>query len=60
MPYIYIVVVTMVLIYVFPGIVTWLPEYLSGNSGAPAGIMVDSPPVGGFIEETIGELPPLR
>ena len=60
MPYIYIVVMTMVLIYVFPGIVTWLPEYLYGNSGAPAGIMVDSPPVGGFIEETIGELPPLR
>ncbi|MBC7430896.1 MAG: TRAP transporter large permease subunit [Rubritepida sp.] len=60
MPYIYIVLVTMVLIYVFPGIVTWLPEYLYSGTGGGTDITVDAPPVGGFIEETVGELPPLR
>jgi len=60
MPYIYIVLVTMVLVYVFPGIVTWLPEYLYSGTGGPTGIVVDAPPVGGFIEEAIGELPPMR
>ncbi len=60
MPYIYIVLVTMVLVYVFPGIVTWLPEYLYSGTGGATGIVVDAPPAGGFIEEAIGELPPLR
>ena len=60
MPYIYIVLMTMVLVYVFPAIVTWLPDYLYGGTGGPPAVSVDAPPVGGFIEEAIPELPPLR
>ncbi|WP_353211390.1 TRAP transporter large permease subunit [Rhodovarius sp.] len=60
MPYIYIVIMTMVLIYVFPGTVTWLPEYLYGGDGGPPAVSVEAPPVGGFVEEEIPELPPLR
>jgi tripartite ATP-independent transporter DctM subunit len=52
MPFIYIVVFCMVMVYVFPGIVTWLPEQLYGNSGAAGpGIQLDAPPPGGFQEE---------
>jgi tripartite ATP-independent transporter DctM subunit len=60
MPYIYIVIMTMVLIYVFPGTVTWLPEYLYGGDGGPPAVSVEAPPVGGFVEEEIPELPPMR
>jgi TRAP-type mannitol/chloroaromatic compound transport system permease large subunit len=28
MPFVYIVIVCMVLIYIFPGIATWLPDLL--------------------------------
>jgi tripartite ATP-independent transporter DctM subunit len=52
MPFIYIVIFCMVMVYVFPGIVTWLPEQLYGNSGnAAPGIQLDAPPPGGFQEE---------
>jgi TRAP-type mannitol/chloroaromatic compound transport system permease large subunit len=52
MPFIYIVIFCMVMVYVFPGIVTWLPEQLYGNSGAAGpGIQLDAPPPGGFQEE---------
>jgi tripartite ATP-independent transporter DctM subunit len=52
MPFIYIVVFCMIMVYVFPGIVTWLPEQLYGNSGAAGpGIQLDAPPAGGFQEE---------
>jgi tripartite ATP-independent transporter DctM subunit len=60
MPYIYIVIMTMVLIYVFPGTVTWLPEYLYGGDGGPPAVSVEAPPVGGFVEEEMPELPPMR
>jgi len=60
MPYIYIVIMTMVLIYVFPGTVTWLPEYLYGGDGGPPAVSMEAPPVGGFVEEEIPELPPMR
>jgi len=60
MPYIYIVIMTMVLIYVFPGAVTWLPEYLYGGDGGPPAVSMEAPPVGGFVEEEIHELPPMR
>jgi tripartite ATP-independent transporter DctM subunit len=60
MPYIYIVIMTMVLIYVFPGTVTWLPEYLYGGDGGPPAVSMEAPPVGGFVEEEITELPPMR
>ncbi|MBI3706653.1 MAG: TRAP transporter large permease subunit [Proteobacteria bacterium] len=31
MPFMYIVIVCMVALYVFPGLATWLPDYLYGN-----------------------------
>lgn len=60
MPFIYIVVFTMVLVYAFPGIVTWLPEQLYGGQAGPPAVAVDAPPPGGFQEEEMPELPPLR
>jgi tripartite ATP-independent transporter DctM subunit len=62
MPFIYIVVFCMVMVYVFPGLVTWLPETLYSNQpiepGAPT--MLDSPPEGGFREQEELSLPPLN
>ena len=62
MPYIYIVVATMVLVYVFPGLVTWLPEVLYGGATPTpdAASMLDAPPVGGFQEMEEVRLPPLN
>jgi len=48
MPFIYIVIMCMLMIYAFPGLVTWLPEQLYGftpTSGTP--IQLDVPPEGG-------------
>ncbi|WP_376087413.1 TRAP transporter large permease subunit [Roseomonas sp. CCTCC AB2023176] len=52
MPFIYIVVATMLMVYVFPGLVTWLPETLYGGTtaGDPA-LQMEAPPAGGFQEE---------
>jgi len=60
MPFIYIVVFCMVCTYVFPGLVTWLPERLYGDagSGEPA-LQMEAPPSGGFQEEEV-VLPPLN
>jgi tripartite ATP-independent transporter DctM subunit len=60
MPFIYIVVLTMFLVYMFPGMVTWLPEALYGGDHGPPAVSLEAPPEGGFQEETIGDLPPLR
>ena len=60
MPYIYIVLVTMVLVYAFPSLVTWLPEYLYGGDSGPPAVSMEAPPAGGFTEEEMPELPPLR
>jgi len=54
MPFIYIVIMCMLMIYVFPGLVTWLPEQLYGFtpvSGTP--IQLDAPPEGGFQEDEV-------
>jgi tripartite ATP-independent transporter DctM subunit len=51
MPFIYIVVFCMLSVYVFPGLVTWLPEQLYGSGGGEAPVAVDAPPEGGFQEE---------
>ena len=51
MPFIYIVVFCMVAVYVFPELVTWLPEKLYGGGGGEAPTAVDAPPEGGFQEE---------
>ena len=60
MPFIYIVVFTMLMVYVFPGIVTWLPDKLYGGVSGPPAISMEAPPTGGFQEEEMPELPPLR
>lgn len=62
MPFIYIVVFCMAMVYVFPGLVTWLPETLySGQAAAPgAPTMLDAPPPGGFQESDEISLPPLN
>ena len=51
MPYIYIVVATMFFMYVFPGMATWLPDYLYGTVDTSQPVTVDAPPEGGFLEE---------
>ncbi|MCA3368485.1 MAG: TRAP transporter large permease subunit [Roseomonas sp.] len=54
MPFIYIVIMCMLMIYAFPGLVTWLPEQLYGftpTSGTP--IQLDVPPEGGFQEDEV-------
>jgi tripartite ATP-independent transporter DctM subunit len=62
MPFIYIVVFCMGLVYVFPALVTWLPENLYGSAapvpGAPS--MLDAAPAGGFTEPEEITLPPLN
>ncbi len=62
MPFIYIVVFCMLMIYVFPGLVTWLPESLYSNAPAEPGAptILDSPPAGGFQEQEELSLPPLN
>jgi tripartite ATP-independent transporter DctM subunit len=54
MPFIYIVIMCMLMIYAFPGLVTWLPDQLYGFtpvSGTP--IQLDVPPEGGFQEDEV-------
>ncbi|MCZ8278591.1 MAG: TRAP transporter large permease subunit [Acetobacteraceae bacterium] len=54
MPFIYIVIMCMLMIYAFPGLVTWLPDQLYGftpSSGTP--IQLDVPPEGGFQEDEV-------
>jgi tripartite ATP-independent transporter DctM subunit len=62
MPFIYIVVFCMVMVYIFPELVTWLPETLYGQQapapGAPT--MLDAPPAGGFQEQEEIRLPALN
>jgi tripartite ATP-independent transporter DctM subunit len=60
MPFIYIVVFTMLMVYAFPGLVTWLPDQLYGGQSGPPAVSIEAPPQGGFQEEEIGDLPPLR
>ncbi len=59
MPFIYIVVFTMLMVYIFPGIILWLPEQLYGGDHGPPAVSMDAPPPGGFQEEEMPELPPL-
>ncbi|TCH97443.1 TRAP transporter large permease subunit [Roseococcus sp. SYP-B2431] len=60
MPFIYIVVFTMLMVYIVPGIVTWLPNKLYGGQSGPPAIQMDAAPAGGFQEEEMPELPPLQ
>ncbi|MCZ8147846.1 MAG: C4-dicarboxylate ABC transporter, partial [Roseomonas sp.] len=62
MPFIYIVIFCMIMVYIFPGLVTWLPETLYGSAPVDpaASTALDSPPVGGFQEVEEIALPPLN
>ena len=63
LPFIAIVLLCMALVYVFPGLVTWLPEQLYGGGGpvvpgAPS--LLDAAPAGGFQEQEEIRLPDLN
>jgi tripartite ATP-independent transporter DctM subunit len=62
MPFIYIVVFCMLMVYAFPGLVTWLPETLySAEAPAPgAPGLLDAAPAGGFQEQEEIRLPALN
>lgn len=63
LPFIYIVLVCMGLVYIFPGLVTWLPDALYGSlpaDGSAPPLVLDAPPVGGFQEQEEVVLPPLN
>ncbi|MGG5811096.1 TRAP transporter large permease [Falsiroseomonas sp. CW058] len=62
MPFIYIVVFCMSMVYIFPGLVTWLPETLYSSAPVAPGspTMLDAPPAGGFQEQEELSLPPLN
>ena len=52
MPFIYIVVATMVVMYFVPELVTWLPEKLyGGDTAGDPSLTMEAPPSGGFTEE---------
>ena len=54
MPFIYIVLVCMLLTYAFPGLVHYLPRTLYGGSGSNTPtLQIDQPPPGGFQEEEV-------
>jgi tripartite ATP-independent transporter DctM subunit len=54
MPFIYIVIMCMLMIYAFPGLVTWLPEQLYGfTPGGGTPVQLDVPPEGGFQEDEV-------
>ena len=54
MPFIYIVIVCMLLTYAFPGLVHYLPRTLYGGSGGNTPtLQIDQPPPGGFQEEEV-------
>jgi len=61
MPFIYIVVLCMLMVYVFPGIVEFLPNYLYGPDTLPPGIVPDAVPQGGFqTDDLVPALPSLN
>jgi tripartite ATP-independent transporter DctM subunit len=51
MPFIYIVVLCMLMVYVFPQITTFLPDYLYGGEQTAPGISPAEIPQGGFQED---------
>ncbi|WP_424136376.1 TRAP transporter large permease [Roseomonas chloroacetimidivorans] len=52
MPFIYIVVMSMMLMYFVPELVTWLPDKLyGGDVTADPSLTMEAPPSGGFNEE---------
>ncbi len=60
MPFIYIVVFTMACVYLFPGIVTWLPSALYDVAPTGGNSNVLEPPAGGFQVDEEPQLPSLN
>ena len=62
MPFIFIVIFCMLMVYVFPGLVTWLPETLYSSAPTEGGgpTILDAPPEGGFEMPEMPDLPPLQ
>ena len=60
LPFVGIVIVGMTLLYIFPGIATWLPSYLYDHvqTGPVQDLM--SIPEGGFVVPELPDLPPLN
>jgi tripartite ATP-independent transporter DctM subunit len=60
MPFIYIVVLCMLMVYVFPGIVDFLPNYLYGSETTAPGVPPSEVPAGGFqTDDVVPTLPSL-
>ncbi|WP_291296571.1 TRAP transporter large permease subunit [Elioraea sp.] len=60
LPFVGIVIIAMALLYIFPEIALWLPEYLYGGGALPAGEVPDAIPQGGFsTDDVIPALPSL-
>jgi TRAP-type mannitol/chloroaromatic compound transport system permease large subunit len=60
MPFIYIVVLCMLMVYVFPGIVDFLPNYLYGPDASAPAIAPSEVPAGGFqTDDLVPALPSL-
>jgi tripartite ATP-independent transporter DctM subunit len=60
LPFVGLVVLAMVLLYIFPEIALWLPDYLYGGSALPVGEAVDAIPEGGFrVDDMMPALPSL-
>jgi TRAP-type mannitol/chloroaromatic compound transport system permease large subunit len=61
LPFVGIVIFSMALLYVFPGIATWLPSYLydtPAGAGTPGNLL--EAPEGGFQMEEMPDLPALN
>ena len=59
-PFIVVVIFTMVCVYVFPEIVTWLPAALYDSGGAGGSTNVLEAPSGGFQVDDVPQLPSLN
>jgi hypothetical protein len=59
-PFIVVVLFTMVCVYVFPEIVTWLPAALYDSGGAGGSTNVLEAPSGGFQVDDVPQLPSLN
>ena len=57
MPFIFIVVLCMAVVYVFPEVATWLPDQLYGFDTSAPPLQLDTVPEGGFQEAPTLDLP---
>jgi len=60
LPFVGIVILAMTLMYIFPGIATWLPSYLYDTPQGGGGQDLTIIPEGGFTVPEIPDLPPLN